>query len=163
MIVAYYTNKEKYLQKENYRKDFDVNSLEELIKQIKVDEPILIMAKKQDVFDFKFKSKIDGNFDYKIISDENDFNEETICRDLSELHRGLKDYVKYSVKPELQDKIGKVVYLTKDRDIRDYILKNTNDLAIEVSQLGEFHHKVLSNGDITKYLVKLMFDGNEVT
>ena len=42
MIMAFFTENEKYLQKGDYRKDFNVNSISELISNIKVKENILI-------------------------------------------------------------------------------------------------------------------------
>ena len=83
-----------------------------------------------------------------------------ISSDLLALHTGKKTYICYSVKPELQDRIGKVVYLTKDRDIKEYIMKNSNDLAIEIGELKEFEQKVMSNDK--GYILRLMFDGSEV-
>ena len=161
MIIAYYTDKEKYLQKDDYRKDFEVNSLKELINKIKTnDETILIKAKKEDIFEFKFKSGLVGDFEYEIISDKVEFNEQSIIQDLYELNKGIRDYVKYLVRPKLQDRIGKTVYLTKDKDIKETIMKNSNDLAIEVNELMEFHNKVLKNDK--SYIVRLMFDGSEV-
>lgn len=160
MIVAYFTKNEKYLEKGDYRKDFDANSIAELVSNIKVKEPVLIKAKSRDIFDFKYNNHIDGDFDFEIIEDDNSFNKQTIVEDLKSLHTGKKTYICYSVKPELQDRIGKIVYLTKDKDIKEYIMKNSNDLAIEVSELREFHNKVLKNDK--SYIVKLMFDGSEV-
>ena len=160
MIVAYFTENEKYLKKGDYRKDFDANSIAELVSNIKVKELVLIKAKSRDIFDFKYNNHIDGDFDFEIIEDDNSFNKQTIVEDLKSLHTGKKTYVCYSVKPELQDRIGKIVYLTKNKDIKEYIMKNSNDLAIEVSELKEFHNKVLKNDK--GYIVKLMFDGSEV-
>ena len=161
MIIAYYMDNEKYLQKDDYKKNFEVNSLKELISKIKNNnETILIKAKKEDIFEFQFKSGIVGDFEYEIISDKVEFNEQSIIQDLYELNKGIRNYVKYSVRTELQDRIGKIVYLTKNKDIKEYIMKNSNDLAIEVNELREFHNKVMSNDK--SYIVKLMFDGSEV-
>lgn len=161
MIVAYFSKNLKYLQKNNYKKGFpNVNSIAELISNIKVKEPVLIKAKSRDIFDFKYNNHIEGDFDFEIIEDDNSFNEQTIVEDLKSLHTGKKTYICYSVKPELQDRIGKVVYLTKDRDIKEYIMKNSNDLAIEIGELKEFEQKVMN--DDKGYLISLMFDGSEV-
>ena len=52
MITAYFTKTTKYLQKDDYRKDFDVTTLADLIGKIKVKEPVLIKASSKDIFDF---------------------------------------------------------------------------------------------------------------
>ena len=49
MITAYFTQDEKYLEKGDYRKNFDVNSIAELVSNIKVKEPVLIKANSKDI------------------------------------------------------------------------------------------------------------------
>ena len=163
MIIAYYTEAEKYLQKDDYRKDFDVDSLEELVSYIKSKEHIVIKAKKQDIFDFKFKSKIDGDFEYVILGDCVSLTDKIIQQDLKELSNGTTDYVKYSVKSELQKILGKHVYLVKDRDLKDKFLEKGSEFVFVIDDIAELVNSLKKSGEISqKVLLKQFFDGREV-
>ena len=93
MITAYFTKTTKYLQKDDYRKDFDVTTLADLIGKIKVKEPVLIKASSKDIFDFKFKSGIVGEFDYEILQDSLPLTTDIATTDIQNLLQGKVNYV----------------------------------------------------------------------
>lgn len=164
MITAYYTKKEKYLQKGDYRKDFDVDSLIDLIGKIRIKEPVLIKAKSKDVFDFKFNNEIDGEFEYEIIEDILTLTEDIVTQDLDNLFKGITDCVKYAVKPEWQSVLGKVVYLVNSRELQRNIIDKQGIFAFMSCDIAELRNGLTKNGEIPQgLLVKCMFDGKEIT
>ena len=163
MIIAYFTEKEKYLQKGDYRKDFEVNSIAELVSKIKISEPVLIKAKKKDIFEFKFKSKVEGEFEFEILSDLLELNEDIVNQDLNKLYEGISDYVIYSVKPEWQNILGKIVYLVKDRELQRNIVDKQDIFAFLPEDLCDLVQGLREKGEIPeKVLLKCFFDGKEV-
>ena len=165
MIVAYFTENEKYLQKDDYKKSFDVSNIAELVSKVRVKEPILIKAKSRDIFDFKYNSHIEGDFDFEILSDTNliELNETIVKQDLKALYDGITDYVKYSVKPEWQNVLGKIVYLVKDRELQRNIVDKQDTFAFMPEDLSELVEGLKRNGEIPqKVLLKCFFDGREI-
>lgn len=150
MIIAYFTEKQKYLQKDDYRKDFDVNSLAELIGKIKVKEPILIKANSKDIFDFKFKSGTEGEFEYEVVSDILSLTPDTVRSDLQGLRSGTLNYVAY--KPKNKDLLGKKCYLVANRDWQKWFIKK-DDMALTLDDIKDLDFKKV---------VKIMFDGKEI-
>ena len=150
MITAYFTEKQKYLQKDGYRKDFDVSSLAELIGKIKVKEPVLIKASSKDIFDFKFKSGIEGEFEYEVVSDILSLTPDTVRSDLQGLRLGTLNYVVY--KPKNKDLLGEKCYLVANRDWQKWFIKK-GDMALTLDDLKDLDFKKV---------VKIMFDGKEV-
>lgn len=150
MITAYFTEKQKYLQKDNYRKDFDVNSLAELIGKIKVKEPVLIKASSKDIFDFKFKSGIEGEFEYEVVSDILSLTSDIVRSDLQGLCSGTLNYVVY--KPKNKDLLGEKCYLVTNRQWQKWFIKKGN-IALTLDDIKDLDFKKV---------VKIMFDGKEV-
>lgn len=134
MITAYYTDTKKYLQKDNYIKHFDVNSLDELVKHIKIDDDILIKANSADILKFKLKNK-NKNISYQIIHDVEPLTKDTVNNDLTLLEQGLKSYIIY--KPKNTALYGERVYLTKDMATCSHLNKTGKYLAVCISQLKD--------------------------
>ena len=150
MITAYFTEKQKYLQKDDYRKNFDVSSLAELIGKIKVKEPVLIKANSKDIFDFKFKSGIEGEFEYEVVSDILSLTSDIVRSDLQGLLSGTLNFVAY--KPKNIDLLGQKCYLVANRDWQKWFIKK-GDMALTLDDLKDLDYKKV---------VKIMFDGKEI-
>ena len=150
MITAYFTEKQKYLQKDDYRKDFDVSSLAELIGKIKVKEPVLIKANSKDIFDFKFKSGIEGEFEYEVVSDILALTPDIVHSDLQGLRSGTLNYVAY--KPKNKDLLGEKCYLVANRQWQKWFIKK-GDMALTLDDIKDLDFKKV---------VKIMFDGKEI-
>lgn len=163
MIVAYYTKDKKYLQKDNYKKDFQANSIEELIGNIKIKDKVLIKAFSKDIIDFKFNSTIKGDFEFEILEELQPFDETVINQDIQALYNGVTSYIKYSVKPEWQDKLGKFVYLIKDNEEQRKIVEINNCFAFTPYDLSEVKESLEKYGDIRgAVLLRCFFNGKDV-
>lgn len=154
MIIAYFSETQKYLQKDDYRKDFEVNNLIELISKIKVKEPILIKSTKEEIDNFKVFNLFEGDFKYEIISGVIPLTSEIVSSDLNRLARGEIGHVLYKTKSENADLLGNKVYIVADKRKQRYFIQNKGVLALTLDDLKE---KV----DIKK-VVELMFNGKEV-
>lgn len=163
MITAYYTKDKKYLQKDSYIKHFEVNTLEELLNQIKVKDEVLIKASAKDIVDFKFKSSKTGNFKFEVLMDFEVLDEQTIKKDLSDLYGNIVSYVCYQPKDEWREYLGDKVYLTNSRQIQKQIINNKDCLAFMPEDLKELKEGLSNNGNIPQaLLIKLFFDGNKI-
>lgn len=154
MIVAYFSETQKYLQKDDYRKDFEVNNLIELISKIKVKEPILIKSTKEEIDNFKVFNLFEGDFKYEIINEVIPLTSEIVSSDLNRLARGEIGHVLYKTNSENTDLLGNKVYIVADKRKQQYFIQNKGVLALTLDDLKE---KV----DIKK-VVELMFNGKEV-
>ena len=153
MITAYFTETQKYLQKDDYRKDFDVSSIEELVSKIKVSEPILIKASSKDIFDFKFKSKIQGQFEYEVVGDIIKLTPNTAKSDIETLYNGTCSYVAYKPKDKYKDLLGDKCYIVADKIKQKYFVQKGN-LALTLDDLKQ-------PIDFAK-VVKIVFEGKEI-
>lgn len=154
MIVAYFSDTKKYLQKDDYKKEFKVNNLIELISKIKVKEPILIKSTKEEIDNFKVFNLFEGDFKYEIINEVIPLTSEIVSSDLNKLARGEIGHVLYKTKSENADLLGNKVYIVADKRKQQYFIQNKGVLALTLDDLKE---KV----DIKK-VVELMFNGKEV-
>lgn len=154
MIVAYFSETQKYLQKDDYKKEFEVNNLIELISKIKVKEPVLIKSTKEEIDNFKVFNLFEGDFEYEIISGVIPLTSEIVSSDLNRLARGEIGHVLYKTKSENADLLGNKVYIIADKRKQQYFIQNKGVLALTLDDLKE---KV----DIKK-VVELMFNGKEV-
>lgn len=154
MIVAYFSETQKYLQKDDYKKEFEVNNLIELISKIKVKEPILIKSTKEEIDNFKVFNLFEGDFKYEIINEVIPLTSEIVSSDLNRLARGEIGHVLYKTKSENAELLGNKVYIVADKRKQQYFIQNKGVLALTLDDLKE---KV----DIKK-VVELMFNGKEV-
>lgn len=154
MIIAYFSETQKYLQKDDYRKDFEVDNLIELISKIKVKEPVLIKSTKEEIDNFKVFNLFEGDFKYEIVSGVIPLTSEIVSSDLNRLARGEIGHVLYKTKSENADLLGNKVYIVADKRKQQYFIQNKGVLALTLDDLKE---KV----DIKK-VVELMFNGKEV-
>lgn len=136
MIIVYFNEKEKYLKKDNYIKNFDVDTIEELLTKIKIEDDIKIIARSKDILQFKLKNpKFKAQFE--IIGNVQKINNDIVKTDLELLKSGLKDYILYSPRGEYKNIFGEKVYLTKNKEICDKLNQQGQYLAISLDQLKE--------------------------
>ena len=154
MIIAYFSDTKKYLQKDDYKKEFEVNNLIELISKIKVKEPVLIRATQEEINNFKVFDLFEGDFKYEIINEIIPLTSEIISSDLNRLARGEIGHVLYKTNSENAELLGNKVYIVADKRKQQYFIQNKGVLALTLDDLKE---KV----DIKK-VVELMFNGKEV-
>ena len=154
MIIAYFSDTKKYLQKDDYKKEFDVNNLVELVSKIKVKEPILIRATKEEIDNFKVFSLLDGDFTYEVINDVIPLTSDIVSADLQKIRNGELSHVLYKTKAENRDLLGDKVYIVDTKARQQYFIQNKGVLALTLDDLKE---KV----NLSK-VVELMFNGKEV-
>ena len=160
MIVAYFTENEKYLEKGDYRKDFDANSIAELVSNIKVKEPVLIKANSKDIFDFKFNTnpKIEGNFDFEVLKTEESV--EVPIFDYQKVQQDAKNdvsYALYGVNEKYHNILGKEIYFCKDRAIQLFLVKDRDICTFLYSDWRELKDNILKNNEVGKILAAKMF------
>lgn len=164
MITAYFTKDKKYLQKGSYIKHFEVNTLEELLNQIKVKDEVLIKASAKDIVDFKFKSNKTGNFKFEVLMDFEILDEKLIQKDLKDLYKDIISSVCYRPKDEWQKYLGDKVYLTNSRQTQQHIIQTKDCLAFLPEDLEELKQGLLNNGKIPQsLLVRLFFNAQDVS
>lgn len=164
MIVAYFTENEKYLKKGDYCKDFDVNSIAELVSNIKVKEPVLIKANSKDIFDFKFNTipKIEGDFDFEVLKSEESV--EMPVFDYQKVQQDAKNdvsYALYEVNEKYHNLLGKEIYFCKDRVIQLYLVKEKDICSFIYSDMNELKKNVLEKNEIGELLTCKMFFTDE--
>lgn len=164
MIVAYFTENEKYLKKGDYRKDFNVNSITELVSNIKVKEPVLIKANSKDIFDFKFNTnpKIEGDFDFEVLKSEESI--EVPIFDYQKVQQDAKNDVSYALYPvneKWHNLLGKEIYFCKDRAIQLFLVKDRDVCTFLYDDWRELKKNVLEKNEIGELLVAKMFFTDE--
>ena len=163
-IVAYFTENEKYLEKGDYRKDFDVNSIAELVSNIKVKEPVLIKANSKDIFDFKFNTnpKFEGDFDFEVLKSEESV--EVPVFDYQKVQQDAKNdvsYALYDVNEKYHNLLGKEIYFCKDRAIQLFLVKDRDVCTFMYEDWRELKKNVLEKNEIGELLTYKMFFTDE--
>lgn len=166
MIVAYFTENEKYLEKGDYRKSFDVSSIAELVSNIKVKEPVLIKASSKDIFDFKFNTnpKIEGDFDFEVLKTEETL--EIPVFDYQKVQQDVKNdvsYALYEVSEKYQNLLGKEIYFCKDRAIQLFLVKDRDVCTFMYEDWRELKKNILEKNEIGELLTYKMFCTDEET
>ena len=135
MIIAYYTETKKYLQKGEYIKHFnDVKSLSELLSKIKTSEKVLVKSTSKEILKSKITNKID-NVDYEILTEIEPITIDSILADLESLKQGKKKYIIYH--PKDTKMFGEKVYLTNSDIICKKINRQSKYLSLTINQLEE--------------------------
>lgn len=179
-IELYYTYNLKYLKLGDYVRYFEQESIDDMLACIKNQEtPVKIRTTKEYLIPHKLSDKSKVIYTYEEIEEEKIFdydkvqfdgdtdlielNETIVKQDLKALYDGITDYVKYSVKPEWQNVLGKVVYLVKDRELQRNIIDKQDTFAFMLDDLSELVEGLKRNGEIPqKVLLKCFFDGKEI-
>ena len=159
MIIAYYTENEKYLQKDDFRKDFKVNSLEELIDKIKVKDKVLIKASKKDIFDFKFNLPItDADiYEYEILKKKVetepifDYNSVEIDR------KENVAYGVYSVNEKWHKILGKEIYFCQNNELLLCLVQEKDVCAFLYDDWEQLRNNLISEGEMGEILCAKMF------
>ena len=154
MIIAYFSDTKKYLQKDDYKKEFDVSNLIELISKIKVKEPVLIRSTQDEINNFKVFNLLDGDFTYEVINDVIPLTSDIVSSDLQKIKNGEISHVLYKTKAENRALLGDKVYIVDTKTRQQYFIQNKGVLALTLDDLKE---KV----NLSK-VVELIFNGKEV-
>ena len=157
MIMAFYTQYCKFLQKDNYIKYFsEVNSLQELIDKIKVEDKIKIYAHSKDIIRFQFfntNTIADSNINYQFLEEDRIFSE----------FIDVGDSVCAIVKEEWQKVLGEKVYFVQDRDKQMKLVAEKDVLVFQFTDLVELVGNLFNFGDIGKNIViKMNFTDKEI-
>lgn len=161
MITAYFTNTLKYLEKGNYRKEFDVNSIIELIDKIKAkNEKILIKAKSKDIFDFKFNygDENEDIYEYDFLPDKPVFGKNPVENILQHFIESKADFMDYSVIDMWQDKLGKLIFICNSKEKKDEILNENVYLAFLPPDLEELQNGMIKENAIPESVVNSIFN-----
>ena len=144
MITAFYTPYCKFLQKGNYIKFFDgeVDSLQELIDKIKVEDKIDIYAYSKDIIKFQFFNS-DSNISYQFLESDSIFS--------GFIEGG--DIVCGIVKEEWQRVLGEKVYFIQDRDRQINLVAEKDVLCFQFTDLIELVNNLSDFGNIGANLV----------
>lgn len=153
MITAFFTPYYKFLQKDNYLKFFnEVESLNDLIDKIKVEDKIKIYAHSKDIIKFQFNNT-NSNVEYEFLEDGDIF--EKIINSCG--------MVKGIVKQEWRYALGSFVYFVQDRDMQVKVVNDYDVLAFQPTDINELSQGLLRDRSINDLLVyKLFFTDKEI-
>lgn len=151
MITAFFTPYYKFLQKGNYLKFFDVETLSDLIDKIKVEDKVTIYARSKDIIKFQFKNTL-SNVECVFLEDDILFD--------GLFNQG--DKVRAKVKECWQNLLGKTVYLVQDREELLKTVEAVDLLAFQATDINELKNNLINNGEIGEKLVGKMFLTDDV-
>lgn len=162
-IELYYTSNLKYLKLGKYERFFENESIDEMLACIKnQNTPVKIRSTKENLIKHQLSDKSKSIYTYEEIID-NIFDEIVINQDIQNLYNGVSSYIKYSVKPEWQEKLGKFVYLVKDSEMQRKIVENNDCFAFTPDDLSEVKESLEKYGDIRgAVLLRCFFNGKDV-
>ena len=152
MITAFFTPYYKFLQKDNYLKFFnEVESLNDLIGKIKIEDKIVIYAHSKDIIQFQFGNS-NPNIEYVFLEDDI----------LFENYINQGDRVKAKVKNNLRYILGKYIYLVQDREELMKIVEDIDLCAFQATDINELINNLIKNKEIGEKLVGKMFFTDEI-
>ena len=151
MITAYFTLKEKYLSKDDYRKDFEVDTIEELLSKIKIDEEILLKSDKKHILEFLLKNKNE-----KI---KTEIVEELPILDFN-ANYDFDGHLKLRVPKKWQALLGNTIHIVKDIKEASTIFWEKDEFAFPIKSLSIVKRDVL-NGEISVELLRFIL-GDEM-
>lgn len=151
MITAFFTPYYKFLQKDSYLKFFnEVESLNDLIEKIKVEDKIKIYAHSKDIIKFQF-GNIQQNVEYVFLEDNILFDKF--------INNG--DKVKVNVKKQWQDILGKCIYFVQDRNEQIDIVEDLDMIAIQATDINQLRDNLVNRNEIGELLTYKMFCTDE--
>ena len=151
MITAFFTPYYKFLQKDNYLKFFDdVESLNDLVAKIKVEDKIKIYAHSKDIIKFQF-GNTNPDIEYVFLEDDILFDKL--------INNG--DKVKVNVKQQWQDVLGKNIYLVQDRNEQINIVDDLDLCVFQATDINELKKNLLESDSIGELLTLKMFFSDE--
>ena len=147
MITAFFTPYYKFLQKDNYLKFFnDVESLNDLIDKIKIEDKIKIYAHSKDIIKFQF-GNMNPDIEYIFLEDDSLFE--------SYIKQGNR--VKLKVKECWQHLLGDIVYLVQDREELINFVADVDMLAFQATDINELKDNLVNKNEIGELLVNKMW------
>lgn len=151
MITAFFTPYYKFLQKDNYLKFFnEVESLNDLIAKINVEDKIKIYAHSKDIIKFQF-GNTNSNIEYEFLEDSEIFENFT----------KVGNRLKAKVNQDFCKLLGEYVYFTQDRDLQIQLVKDIDKLVFQLTDLPELKRNISHNNEIGEKLVIKMFYTDE--
>lgn len=147
MITAFFTPYYKFLQKDKYLKFFnDVNSLNDLIDKIKVEDKINIYAYSKDIIKFQFKNTR-ADVDYVFLTNDVVFDEY--------INEGNK--VKIKVSADYVKYIGEYIYIIQNRDELIKTVEDKDLCCFQATDINELCDNLVNRGEIGDNLCTKMF------
>jgi hypothetical protein len=147
MITVFFTPYYKFLQKDNYLKFFnEVESLNDLIAKIKIEDKIKIYAHSKDIIKFQF-GNTNPNVEYEFLEDNVLFDEFNV----------VGNKIKAKVKDTWQKILGEYVYFTQNRDLQLQLVDSTNFCVFQPVDIKELNENILKRGYIGEQLVNKMW------
>lgn len=153
MITAFFTSYYKFLQKDSYLKFFnEVESLNDLIDKIKIEDEIKIYAHSRDIIKFQF-GNTNPNVEYIFLEDGALFDE---CVNENEL-------VKARVKECWRSLLGENIYLVQDREKQIQLINDLDLCAFQATDINELKNNLVNNNEIGELLTyKMFFNDKEI-
>lgn len=154
MITAFFTPYYKFLQKDNYLKFFnEVESLNDLIAKIKVEDKIKIYAHSKDIIKFQF-GNTNSNIEYEFLEDSDIFDDF--------IKEG--DKVKGKVKEKWHSFFGEYLYLVQDREEQIRVVNDLDVCAIQATDINQLRDNLINRNEIGELLTyKMFFNDKEIT
>ena len=147
MITAFFTPYYKFLQKDSYLKFFnEVESLNDLIVKIKVEDKIKIYAHSKDIIKFQF-GNTNSNIEYEFLEDSEIFDDF--------INEG--DKVKGKVKEKWHSFFGEYLYLVQDREEQIRVVNDIDLCAIQATDINQLRDNLINCNGIDEMLVNKMF------
>lgn len=150
MIIAYFTLKEKYLSKDDYRKDFEVDTIEELLSKIKVNDEILLKSDKKHLLEFVLKNK-NSKIKTEIV-------EELPVLDFNASYN-FEGYLKLQVPKEYQELLGNIIHIVNTFDESSKIFWEKDEFAFTIDSLPILKRDVLNNEISAELLANILGKG----
>ena len=153
MITAFFTPYYKFLQKDNYLKFFnEIESLNDLIAKIKVEDKIKIYAHSKDIIKFQF-GNTNSNIEYEFLEDSDIFD--------NFINEGNK--VKGKVKEKWHSLFGEYLYLVQDREEQIRVVNDLDVYAIQATDINQLRDNLVNRSEINELLVyKMFFNDKEI-
>lgn len=153
MITAFFTPYYKFLQKDNYLKFFnEIESLNDLITKIKVEDKIKIYAHSKDIIKFQF-GNTNSNIEYEFLEDSDIFD--------NFINEGNK--VKGKVKEKWHSFFGEYLYLVQDREEQIRVVNDLDVYAIQATDINQLRDNLVNRSEINELLVyKMFFSDKEI-
>ena len=146
MIIAFFTPYYKFLQKDSYLKFFnEVESLNDLIAKIKVEDKIKIYAHSKDIIKFQF-GNTNPNIEYEFLEDSDIFEDF--------INEG--DKVKGKVKEKWHSFFGEYLYLVQDREEQIRVVNDLDVCAIQATDINQLRDNLVNRNEFGELLVTKM-------
>lgn len=155
MITAFFTSYYKFLQKDTYIKFFNkVESLDDLISKIKVEDKIKIYAHSKDIIRFQF-GNTNSNIEYEILEDD------SLCENFV-VEENNK--VKAKVKEKWKNILFDYIYIVQNRELQLELVEKCDILTFMATDLNELKNGLTQKFEIPDmFLAKMFLEDRELS